>query len=237
MSYTPPAHFAVENRSTLASDRDLAYWTEGCRLQLERHVCPAWNLDPPGAAVYPRDATFAVNTAMVAVMVDDIGDPGTLGEHGLVGAIPFVLIDVHLSRSPSTVLSHEFIEATVNQWLDRWTTPIRRAGKTYSYPLEPCDAVEASSYQIPVDGLDGVRNVEVSNFVLPSWFDPASHQGQFDFLSSLTAPLEIADGGYSAPEIDGDIVFIGPGELHIAARKLLPQGRLARLIRKGPAKR
>jgi hypothetical protein len=49
MSYQPPRHFAVQNKSTLVSDRDVAYWTEACRMQLRDHVCPAWGIDtPPG---------------------------------------------------------------------------------------------------------------------------------------------------------------------------------------------
>jgi hypothetical protein len=233
MSYQPPRHFAVQNKSTLVSDRDVAYWTEACRMQLRDHVCPAWGIDtPPGAAVYPADTAFPADTALVAVFVDDIGDPGTLGEHGIVGDTPFVLVDAHLSAQPSAVLSHEFIETTVNVNLDRWTTPIQRGGRSYRYPFEPCDLVESSTYKVTAPGLDGMRAVDVSNFVLPAWFDQGS-AGGWDFKGELTEPLQIAPGGYAAPEVDGRLTFIGQGELHLAARKFMPWGRASRLMRKG----
>lgn len=234
MSYKPPAHFAVENRSTLVSDRDVAYWTEGCRRQLVEHVCPAWGIEvPPGAAVYPRDATFPNNTALVAVFVDDIGDPGVLGEHGIVGDTPFVLIDAGLSQLPSMVLSHEFIEATCNVNLDRWTDPIRRNGRTYQYPLEAADPVEAAGYQIIVELLDGARTVMVSDFVFPEWFDPQDiHREAYDYMGLCHGPLDIVEGGYAAPEVDGRVVFLGQGEMALSARKFMPWGRAGRLLRR-----
>lgn len=233
MSYEPPKHFAVENRSTVVTDRDVAYWTEGCRRQLVEHVCPAWGIDmPPGAAVYPRDTEFPGNTALVAVFVDDIGDPGVLGEHGIVGDTPFVLIDATLSELPSMVLSHEFIEATVNVNLDRWTGPIRRNGRTYVYPLEAADPVESAGYQLIVELLDGMRTVMVSDFVYPEWFEPTDvHRSSYDYMGLVHGPLDIAEGGYAAPEVDGRVVFIGQGEMRLSARKFMAGGRAGRLLR------
>lgn len=232
MTYEPPKHFAVQNQSTLVSDRDVAYWTEGCRIQLRDHVCPVWALAVPGAAVYPVGTQFPEGTALAALIVDDIGDPGTLGEHGTIGGVPFVLIDAHLSEKPSVVLSHEFVETTVNVDLGEWVGPIIRNGRTYYYPREACDPVEGSDYNIQTVGLDGIWGVRVSNFVYPDWFKPdAPPNARLAYLDDLDAPFEIEEGGYAAPEIDGRVTFIGEGEMHMSARKFMPWGRAARLLR------
>ncbi len=234
MTYQPPKHFAVINESTLVSDRDVAYWTEACRRQLVEHVCPAWEIGvPPGAAIYPRGTTFPGDTAMAAVFVDDIGEAGTLGLHGIVGGTPYVLIDAHLSRQPSVVLSHEFIEATVNKDLDKWTPPITRNGRTYQYPLEACDPVESATYQMVISLLDGDRAVSVSDFVYPEWFEPENaHEASYDYLGLVPGALAVIGGGYAAPEIDGVVTFIGEGQMALAARKFEPWGRLGRLMRR-----
>lgn len=232
MTYEPPVHFAVENRSQ-ASDRDVAYWAEACRLQLIRDVCPAWgDLRPPGVAVYPRDTPFPPETALVCVFVDDIGDPGTLGEHGVMGGTPFALIDAHLSERPSVTLSHELIETTVNQWLDRWTDAIVRQAHVYRYPLEPADAVEGDTYNMNVTLLDGLRDIQVSSFVLPAWFDVGTSSTRFDHLGRLSTPLEIASGGYVAPEIDGVIECVFGSSSRMRLRRFAPWGRLHRLVQR-----
>lgn len=236
MSYDAPLHFAVKNLSSMASDRDVAVWTEGCRQQLQRHVASLWDLPPPGAAVYPDSATFPEGTALVCAFVDDIGLEATLGIHSIAGKIPFVLIDAGETNYPSIVLSHEFIEAFVNQYLDRWTTEIRQGGHSYHYPLEPCDPVEGDSYHMPVDMGAGLESVAVSNFVFPSWYDPASSASRFDFLGDLKSPLQIAPGGYAAPEVDGEVQFIGAAGapfVHIPRRKLMAWSRFSRLVQKG----
>lgn len=222
--YEAPLHFACINSSTLVPDRDCAYWVEACRLQLVNHVCPVWGLTPPGAALYPKGTTFPGHTALTALFVDDIAEPGVLGEHGIVAGMPYVLIDVHDSADPSQVLSHEFIEATVNQDLDRW----REVGR-YSYAIEPADPVQTSFYEYPVTILGEERRVLVSDFVFPSWYDAASRADWFDYLSILRSPLEIATGGYAPAALDGRLVYLNGGILPLGARVFKPWSRPARL--------
>lgn len=231
MIYTAPIHLAVQNRSTLVDDRRVAYWVEACRKQLLEHVCPLWDLVPPGAAVYSDGTTFPAGTALVVLIVDDDGDPGAAGLHGAIGGIPYVLVDARESSSPSVVLSHEFIEVVVNQYLTRWTHDILQKGRRYRYPLEPGDPVQEHSYVIAVDVGDGTRAISVSNFVLPAWFEPGSSETVFDFLGRLGAPLEIADGGYAAPMIDGIVTLETSGRnlVRLSPRKFATWGRLHRL--------
>lgn len=230
MTYAAPLHFCVQNLSTLISDREAAFWTEACRLQLVNDVCPAWDLVPPGAAVYPKGSTFPANTALVVLLVDDDGDPRAAGEHGIIGDQPYVLIDAHDSANPCRTLSHEFAETTVNQYLNRWTTPVTVGGKKYRYPFEVCDPVEADEYRVPVQVLGEWRACDVSDFVLPSWFDPTSHADKFDYLGVLGRPFELADGGYAAPEVDGEVQFLSQGLVIVGKRRMQSWSRFSRLV-------
>lgn len=55
--------------------------------------------------------------------------------------------------------------------------------------FEVCDAVENDEYLI--------NGINVSNFVLPSWWQSAGLPGQkFDLLGNLLAPLSLSPGGY-----------------------------------------
>lgn len=231
--YKAPLHYSCYNRSRGVDVRRVAYWVEACRQQLVSHVCPLWELLPPGAAVYPNDVTFPPETALVVLFVDDDGDPLAAGLHGAIGGVPYVLIDVHESNEPSVVLSHEFIETTVNQYLTRWTPDIIQKGHRYRYPYEPGDPVQRQTYTIPVDLGDGTRAISVSNFVLPSWFEPGTSSELFDFAGRLSAPLEIADGGYAAPMVDGVVNFESRGLVRLTPRRFTPWQRLARLMKQG----
>lgn len=233
MTYEAPLHFACQNRSLGVDDRRVAYWVEACRQQLLTHVCPLWELLPPGAALYANDAKFPEGTALVVLFVDDDGDDLAAGLHGAIGGVPYVLIDVHQSNEPSVVLSHEFIETTCNQYLTRWTPDIIQKGHRYRYPYEPCDPVQRQTYSIPVDVGDGTRLISVSNFVLPSWFEPGTSSELFDFAGRLGAPFEIADGGYAAPMVDGVVSFESTGLVRFMRRKLAAWGRLSRLVEQG----
>jgi hypothetical protein len=235
MTYAAPLHFACQNYSTLVDDSSVADWVEACRKQLVEHVCPLWGLLPPGAALYPRGPNvFPDGTALQILFVDDDGDDTAAGEHGYAG-VPFALVDVHDSARPSVVCSHEMIETTVNQYLDRWSPDITKKGHRYNYPLEPGDPVQETSYPMPValPGSLGHVNVDVSNFVLPSWFEPASPDSHFDFMGLLHSPLEIAPGGYAAPMVDGVMQFESNGLVRLSRRKLSQWGRLSRLMAQG----
>jgi hypothetical protein len=207
--YTPPTHFAIENASTLASDRDVAFWAEACRVQLISHACPAWGIDhPPGVMVYPAGATFPAGTAVVCRIVDDMNEPGADGEHGLVGDTPYVLIDARASENPAETLSHELLEATCNVRCDRWTTPIQSAGHMVRKALEIGDPVERQPYQIQVAIEGEPRSVWVANFVLPAWFDPTNTTGPWDFRGHLSMAFEVADPpAYAITEIDGTVAM------------------------------
>jgi len=73
-------------------------------------------------------------------------------------------------------------------------------GKTVLFTHEICNPVSAETYPITLS--DTSERVEVSNFVYPSYFDPATGEGeQVDFLGTkcggkMLKPLGVNPRGY-----------------------------------------
>jgi len=86
----------------------------------------------------------------------------------------------------SVTASHEVLETLADPRLCRGAQALD--GRWWA--LEVCDAVEKDTYK--VDGVD------VSNFVLPSYFEPPKDPrgAAFDFCGLLRKPLELRPGGY-----------------------------------------
>ena len=93
-------------------------------------------------------------------------------------------------HSISAATSHECIEATYDRNLAWWAWNVR-AQKIVA--AEVCDPVEEDAYTKNVQG----RDVAVSNFVYPAWFDAGAPAGsRFDQMQRLHAPFSYSDGGY-----------------------------------------
>ena len=187
----------IINKSTLLKDPDFQLMVEACKIQLDRDVAPmwlrgTWNIvtNQPDTVGYP------------IVILDNPDQAGALGYHtespnGKVWGRVFVkpVLDGHGSMligslSVAAVLSHEVIEAycdpNVNLWADM------NNGKMVCY--EACDPVENDSYVVLTKS---GRNVSVSNFVLPAWFDGQAAPGtKLDFMAKLQKPFTMSKGGY-----------------------------------------
>jgi len=101
--------------------------------------------------------------------------------------------------SVSSVLSHEILEMVGDPYANFWCDgPVTPQGNHYA--LELCDPVQQDSYAINIS-TDATKPswVSVSNFILPTWFDPAGKNPDdfpFDYLHKLTAPFSMSKGGY-----------------------------------------
>jgi hypothetical protein len=85
--------------------------------------------------------------------------------------------------SLSVVVSHEILETLTDPGANRWAD----RGDGVEVAVEACDAVEGFCYE-----MDGIS---VSDFLLPSFFDPAG-QAPYSYLLRPTAPFQTApDGG------------------------------------------
>lgn len=175
---------AIVNKSTVKFD--LNKIVHACQRQITLHVKPYWGVDA-------RLAVFDVPPKgwIVVNIVDDADQAGVLGYHSLtddgmpIGWI-FAKTILEDKQSISVTLSHELIELLG----DPTAAQCVQVNDTDFWAWELCDAVENDSYLI-----DGV---EVSNFVLPGWFNPLiKHRGNsVDYLNKLSLPLTLSKGGY-----------------------------------------
>jgi hypothetical protein len=199
---TPPVNLgedgnmliAVLNKSSIISNEDVKLMTLGVAKQAREQAAPVWDLKPP-KVVYRDSEEVTEPGAFKVVIFDDADLAGALGYHsdgpdGLPYGRVFVKITQKHNLSVSGVLSHEVLEIMMdpqaNYWADNWNEGL-------SYALEVADPVESDYYKVSVEG----GEVEVSNFVLPGWFDPHPPAGsKFDWLGKLSKPFTMTDGGY-----------------------------------------
>lgn len=117
---------------------------------------------------------------------------GALGYHdesdvGLPIMKIFPLLDKQDGVSWSSTASHELLETLADPNIAKCAQGVD--GKIWAY--EVCDGVEGDSYKI--------GDVEVSNFVLPPYFETPSNwkKLKLDYLGLCKAPLELRPAGYN----------------------------------------
>jgi hypothetical protein len=204
----PPLHIAVVNNRSRHPDREIAFEVAAVAIQLREHVAPLWDGEPPGLQFYGTAEHAPGDKAAVLGYVNDDGNADSAGYHTAAGRFVYGLIDVGQSHVPSVTLSHEGCEMYGNPHLDRKV--VGKNGRAYF--LELNDPVQRQTYFIEVTLFGETRQVEVADFVLPSWFglpQPAAAGTRTTYLGQRLAPFEIAPGGYQiAEEPDGGIVFL-----------------------------
>ncbi len=116
--------------------------------------------------------------------------PGALGYHdktkaGLPVMKVFPTLCAQEGISWTSCASHELLETLADPELCRAAQD--HTGKFWA--IEACDGVEQDSYLI-----DGVT---VSNFALPTYFEPPKSKVKYDYLGLCKHPLEVRPGGYN----------------------------------------
>lgn len=138
-------------------------------------------------------------------LVDDIPEaPGALGYHSIddegrsysnIAANPSLKngSDWLTGRySVASVAGHEALETVCNPIVNIMRDLFDQAGS--STPQEVCDPVEDMIYRH--------NGVDLSNFVLPSWFNPWA-KAPFDYLGGLVEPFQLSPGGYMVVRTGG----------------------------------
>jgi hypothetical protein len=210
----------IVNRSTLASDADVLEATIAIQKQVVGDFSAAWDLD---AKLIPvgKDGMVPADGWSIAV-ADTCDERDALGYH-MDASVPSGIIGVNTSRDDgvpwSSVLSHEVLEMIADPYAE---ASIQAGG--FMYALEVCDPVEASDSTYTIDG------ISLEPFVTPNWFRPGS-LGPYDNRGVLSAPLQLARGGYcmQAPangwrQLDGKSVRLAKLSAHPTSRR----GRRAR---------
>lgn len=168
--------------------------------QLNTQVAPAWGM-VPWTCVFYEDASKVPAGSYRLWVLDNADQAGALGYHaqdpygqpyGRVFVQPIISAggtDTVGSLSVSATISHEACEIMGNPEINSW----RQMASGNLTAQELCDAVEDDFYNISVKG----KQVSVSNFLLPAWFDYAPEVGsKFDYLGKLKAPFTMTKGGY-----------------------------------------
>lgn len=185
----PDIYFQLINRSSLASDAELADAAAACQRQMREHVAPKWNVGETSVVELIASDGKPSDDAWWVTVVDEPDQAGALGYHDLTAAGKpqakvFAKVCQEVGEAVSTTVSHEIAEMALDPEINRFAW----LGRDLCVAYELSDAVQGDTYTI-----DGV---EVSDFVLPSFFTRAGAGAPYDHMDLVTKPGETRQYGY-----------------------------------------
>ncbi len=192
------AQVAVINRSSI-EDPLLALHVEAVDLQMRRDVAPAWGGSlPPPVRFYASTAGLPTgdNSAVVCT-VEDAMEPGILGYHTDELGVQFLRVGAR-GLLESATLSHEVNEWDGDPFANGWVRiPDGLLGTWTHIAQERCDPCQGDNYRIQVTLFGRHEDIKVSDFVLPSYFNPNGKR-PFTFLDTIDTPFGLSrnGGGY-----------------------------------------
>lgn len=178
---------AVVNLCRGLADSAVAYWAEAAHQQAIE-CAAAWGCQPTPVIFVANTRDLPGDCRILAIRAA-IDEPGALGYHDTFGGRPFY--EIKASGQTSVTISHEVLEGMVDPQCNRWV--LRDAD--HEEAVEICDRVEGAFYLQAATVLGETRQVQVSDYLLPSALDIAG-TAPFDRLGALAARAEIAPGGY-----------------------------------------
>ncbi len=195
MPQLAPIQISVIHASTVLTDNEINPVVGALQKQVTNDFRPAWGVDaelnfiPTGSA--PPAGTWWLS------ILDDSDQAGALGYHDLtpdglpVGKV-FAGTDLKYGTQWTVTASHELLEmlADPNINLTVFVQNDQSTGILYAY--EVCDACETDNLGYQID------NIQLSDFVFPSWFENfrAPGSAQFDQTKQIQSPLQLLPGGY-----------------------------------------
>ena len=204
----------VRDTSLLTDDLVSAY-VAAQQIQIDRDFSPHWGIG--ATCIFVRPGATVPPGAWQVWFQDKTTLAGALGFHtddGFPKSYVFVKDCLDDGLAWTVTASHETLEMLADP-----TINLTRDADGFTYALEVCDAPEDDSYAYPVNG------IHMSDFVLPSWFDP-NGSAPFTFRNTISKPLTLAPGGYIGRR-QGD----GPWS------QVMADGRIGRRAVKGPSSR
>lgn len=182
----------IRNVSTVVMDKEVQAAVAALQIQVSRDFAPAWGLD--ATLQFLSKTTPTPAGAWLVIISDTSDEVGALGYHDLTSTgMPlgkvFAKTTKQYGQSWSVCLSHEILEMIADPNINLCAFD-EAHGRFYAY--EVCDAVEADSLGYKIN------NILLSDFVFPGWFEPlnVSPGEKFAFKTGLSAPLQLAAGGY-----------------------------------------
>jgi hypothetical protein len=183
--------FAIVNKSARIDDATVAFIAKACDGQAIE-AAAAYGVEPIPVAFYAHEADLPARSCYIVALVDDLDMPGVRGYHDFDLGVVYVRVLVGDRNATSSIASHEFLEALLDRYCNEW----RRMPDGRSLAFELCDPVQADTYAIPATIMGETRQVVVSNYVLPKYWDAAA-TGNFDKMGTLRAPFSMSAGGYT----------------------------------------
>lgn len=166
--------------------------------QVQQQFGPAWSIS---ASVRASTAMGNTRPDGILYLQDEVDVEDALGYHdetnaGMPYGVVFTALADELGEDWSVTLSHEVLELLLNPLVNAYSLGEHPEipGRVVAVWREACDAVQASTYTL--------KNVTVSNFVMPHYFTWAAESGiKNDFLGrkvngSLLESLGTLPGGY-----------------------------------------
>lgn len=228
---------AVKCTSTTIDPTDLAFIVQAWDAQ-SKEFCAAHGIPYVPVVLFDQIPQDQVGTGEVRVMTiaDSLPEaPGAEGYHDDELGDIFARI---LAENNADAGSHECCEENKDPTCNQYV-PI--PGTTNELAVEVSDPVQALNY--PQDAtIDGeTRQIPVSDWVYPSYFDPNGKR-PFDKMDQLTAPFSMAPGGYqivrdASGNTEDVFAKVVPADEkgHMAAerKRARPDSRLSRRLAKG----
>ena len=227
----------------------LALWVDAWDKQA-REFCAAWGLEYRPVVLYstPADLPPVESDMWILTIEDDVGVPNAEGFHDdQLGAIFARCLPENNCES----VPHEILEMLADQTCDQYRDIGDGTGRQIA--LESCDPVEEDHYPQQAQigdqppqaqiGDQPPQDVPVSNYVLPSYFDP-NGKAPFDRMGKLTAPFSMLPGGGGYQIIraaDGSTTDVfamtEKGRATAERKRQRPDSRVARRLAKRPESR
>jgi hypothetical protein len=196
MPQIAPIQISIINASTVLSDTEIRPVVDALQKQVTNDFRPAWGVDAELAFI-PTGAEPLAATWWLTIL-DDSDQAGALGYHDLtpdglpIGKV-FAATDLKYGSNWTVTASHELLEMLGDPNINLTVlvqTSDENAGRLFAY--EVCDACEDDSFSYKIG------EVNVSDFVFPSWFEGFRTEGsaQFDQTKKINGPLALLKGGY-----------------------------------------
>src|SRR5262245_52692295 len=176
------------SQSTHVSRAQLDAVASAIQLQVLRDFGPEWDITATVDAFATLDDVPLTYWPMI--VADDI-PVDAAGIHLDKDFTPYAL--VNFSNRWTLTASHEALEMLADPFGTRFyaARSIKSGQGIVEYLVEVCDPSEAVSFSYLVNG------VPVSDFYLPSYFDPVDvAHARYSFTGAISHPIEVLNGGY-----------------------------------------
>jgi hypothetical protein len=185
---------SIVNQCSVLTDQDVQPVVSALQVQVHRDFAPIWGIDADLIFV-PKSQKPDPNTWWL-ILLDDSDTQGALGYHdltpaGLPMAKVFAKTDLEYNMKWSVTASHELLEMLADPDIN--LTSFMQTGDTsgYMFAFEMCDAVEDDQFGYAIEG------IMVSDFILPSYFQPQIPTKKWDFMGHLKSGCPtMLSGGY-----------------------------------------